>query len=187
MTTNDFDIIVLGGSSGSIPVVTQIISALPADLRIPVVIIIHRMKNVESELQLILSAKRKIYEPEDKEQVKAGMIYLAPQNYHLLVEDDNTFCLDYSEPVNYSRPSIDVAFMSISGVYKAGTLGILLSGANKDGAEGINRIITSGGRGIVQDPSTAESQEMPGAAIKMNERAEVLSPENIVNAILKII
>jgi two-component system chemotaxis response regulator CheB len=183
---NDFEIIVIGGSSGCIPVLMQIIGAMPADFRIPVVIIIHRARNVESELETILSATKKIHEPEDKEPISENMLYLAPQNYHLLAEQDKTFCLDYSEPVNYSRPSIDVSFMSVSAVYRGKTLGILLSGANNDGAKGIDRIIRNGGRGIVQDPVTAQCSVMPVSALKINAEAEALTPDNIVKTIFNL-
>jgi len=186
MAENDFDIIVIGGSSGCIPVLMQIIDAIPVNFSIPVVIIIHRLRNVDSELEIVLSSAKKIHEPEDKEPINEHMIYLAPQNYHLLAEQDKTFGLDYSELVNYSRPSIDVAFMSISAVYREKTLGILLSGANNDGAEGIDMIIRNGGRGIVQDPATARCSVMPESALKINEKAEALTPDNIVKTIFNL-
>jgi len=187
MDRNNFDMIIIGGSSGSLPVLMQIVRGLPENFRLPLVIIIHRMKNVESHLKTLLSVTRKITEPEDKEPILPGHIYLAPQNYHLLAEDDHTFSMDYSEYVNFSRPSIDVAFMSFSSVYKEKTMGILLSGANKDGAEGLNEIIKAGGCGIVQDPITAESPVMPEAALKINPGAIILSPEAIVNFISNIL
>lgn len=164
---NRFDVIVIGGSAGSLLVLTEILDALPHHFGPPVVIVLHRLRNVQSEMGRLLSTTRKIVEPEDKEPVREHCIYLAPQNYHLLVEADRTFMLDYSELVNYSRPSIDMTFSSIADVYGARTLGILLSGANKDGAEGLCQIIAAGGTGIVQDPQTAAFGAMPQSAIEM--------------------
>ncbi|TWV96832.1 chemotaxis protein CheB [Chitinophaga pinensis] len=164
---NRFDVIVIGGSAGSLLVLTEILDALPHQLAPPVVIVLHRLRNVQSEMGRLLSSRRKIVEPEDKEPVREHCIYLAPQNYHLMVEAERTFMLDYSELVNYSRPSIDVTFSSIAEVYGARTLGILLSGANKDGAEGLCQIMAAGGTGLVQDPRTASFDAMPQAAIDM--------------------
>jgi len=180
------EIIVIGGSSGSIPVVIRIIRDLPEGFSIPVVLIIHRMKNVESDLKRILSVTKNIIEPEDKDPIKSGRIYLAPQNYHLLVEEDKTFSMDYSEPVNYSRPSIDVTFDSVSAVFGNRALAILLSGANKDGAGGMVNIVANGGAGIVQDPSSAEYPVMPQSVLKNNTPVEILTPENIVLKLLSL-
>lgn len=186
MTRSDFDIIVIGGSSGSIPVLMDIIDALPEAFGIPIVIVVHRLKNVKSELKTVLSQTRDIKEPDDKEPLKGGYIYLTPQNYHLLVEDNKTFSLDYSELINHSRPAIDVTFMSVADVYKSKTLGILLSGANADGAEGMAHICSQGGCAIAQDPQTAQYGTMPEAAIKKNEAVEIHTPQTIVDTLLSI-
>ena len=186
MTRSDFDIIVIGGSSGSIPVLIDIIDALPMAFGIPIIIVVHRMKNVTSELRKVLSQTMDIKEPDDKEPIKGGCIYLAPQNYHLLAEDNRTFSMDYSELINYSRPSIDVTFMSVADVYKNKTLGILLSGANVDGAEGMAYICAQGGCAIAQAPETAQYGTMPEAAIKKNEAVEIYTPQTIVDTLLSI-
>lgn len=185
MSSGYAEIIVIGGSSGSIPVLRDIIEALPADFNIPVVIVIHRLKNVASDLKGILG-NRDIKEPEDKDPITRAGMYLAPQNYHLLIEENKTFSMDYSELVNYSRPAIDVTFMSAADVYKGGVLGIVLTGANSDGAEGLKQIIENGGRGIVQEPATAEYATMPEHAIKLNPTAEIQTPENIVHTLLRM-
>jgi two-component system, chemotaxis family, protein-glutamate methylesterase/glutaminase len=187
MSKRPFDVIAIGGSAGSLPVVLTIVNTILENFCVPVVLVIHRMKNVPSEMNNILSVNKQISEPEDKEQVKDCCMYLAPQNYHLLVEDDKTFSLDYSEPVNYSRPSIDVTFSSIADVYKGRTLGVLLSGANKDGAEGLNKIINAGGTGIVQDPETAEYKVMPKSGIEHNPQVMIMKPEQISAYINNII
>ncbi|QHS63018.1 chemotaxis protein CheB [Chitinophaga agri] len=181
---NGFDVIVIGGSAGSLLVLTEILDAIPYHLAPPVVIVLHRLRNVQSEMGRLLSTTRQIIEPEDKEPVREHCMYLAPQNYHLLVEADRTFMLDYSELVNYSRPSIDMTFSSIADVYGAGTLGILLSGANKDGAEGLCQIIAAGGTGIVQDPQTAAFSAMPQSAIDMCAGVQVMSVADIKKFII---
>jgi two-component system chemotaxis response regulator CheB len=133
---------------------------------------------------LALPAKNLIIrEPEDKEPVQNGIVYLAPQNYHLQIEADKTFSLDYSEPVNFSRPSIDVTFDCVASVYKHRSVGILLSGASRDGAAGISKIIKKGGTGIAQDPATAEYAYMPQSAIDANAGILILTPEAIANHI----
>jgi len=187
MSKRAFDIILIGGSSGSVGIVQDVLAGLPAGFSIPIVLVLHRMKNVESRLDTVLSFGGNIREPEDKEPVKDGCVYLAPQNYHLLIEGDKSFALDYSELVNFSRPSIDVTFLCASFAYRERALGILLSGANRDGAEGINMIIENGGRGIVQDPQTTEYPSMPLAAIKKNTKVEVLGPGIIVDTLLSIV
>lgn len=184
MKDKKYDIITIGGSAGSIAVLTSILDALPDHLQVPVVIVLHRLRNVQSEMGRLLSAKRRIIEPEDKEAVKPRNIYLAPQNYHLMLEADKTFMLDYSELVNYSRPSIDMTFSSVADVYGSRALAILLSGANKDGAAGMRDIVAAGGTGIVQDPATAAFVAMPQAALEMSKGIHVLSVEDIIKFII---
>ncbi|MFL9482275.1 chemotaxis protein CheB [Chitinophagaceae bacterium LWZ2-11] len=131
-----FDLIIIGGSAGSLNIIEEILAALPSTFEIPIIIIIHRMRNVLSEMDKLLSVgtgNKKVIEPEDKTPLKSNYIYLAPQNYHLLIEEDRTLSLDYSEQINFSRPSIDVSFESAAKVFKNKLLAILLSGANKDG------------------------------------------------------
>jgi two-component system, chemotaxis family, protein-glutamate methylesterase/glutaminase len=179
-----YDIIVIGGSAGSLSVISSILDALPASMQIPVVIVVHRLKNVESEMGRLLSTNKFIGEPEDKEPVREGHLYLAPQNYHLMLEEDRTFMLDYSELVNYSRPSIDMTFSSVADVYGPRSLGILLSGANKDGAAGLCQMMASGATGIIQDPETASFDVMPRSAMDMCRDAKVLSIEEIIKFII---
>lgn len=179
-----YDIIAIGGSAGSLAVLTAILDALPASMRMPVVIVLHRLKNVESEMGRLLSPKKQIAEPEDKEAVKDYHMYLAPQNYHLMVEADKTFMLDYSELVNYSRPSIDMTFSSIADAYGSRTLAILLSGANRDGAAGMSQIVSAGGTGLVQDPETAAFDAMPQSAIDLCRDVKVLTIEEIIKFII---
>ena len=184
-----YNVILIGGSAGSLPVLIKMLNALPSVFRIAIIIILHRQKNVASEMVKILTLhapSKTIIEPEDKQVVNECCIYLAPQNYHLLIEHDNTFSLDYSEPVQYSRPSIDVTFDSAAKFYKHEALAILLSGANNDGTAGLEAIISQGGTAIVQDPLTAEYSTMPGEALVKNPKAQSLSPDKIVSFVLSL-
>lgn len=152
----------------------------------PVVIVIHRLKNVKSELGALLSGEQKITEPDDKESLLPGHIYLAPQNYHLLIEADGTISLDYSEPVNFSRPAIDLSFDSAAEAFGRNTLAILLSGANKDGAAGICRIAASGGMAIVQDPLTAAFSAMPQAALDLCPGIQTMTVNEMIHYLRNI-
>ena len=116
-----------------------------------------------------------VREVEDKETMLPAVIYLAPANYHLLLEKDGTFSLDISEKINYSRPSIDVTFESAADVYGAQAVGLLLSGSNSDGTEGLKKIKAAGGKVIIQQPSSAEVSYMPQQALKEMEADAVLS------------
>ncbi|WP_207492981.1 chemotaxis protein CheB [Aridibaculum aurantiacum] len=181
-------ILLIGGSAGSLPVLIDILKALPSEFQVPVVLVLHRQRNVVSEMKQVLSSfhQKEIREPDDKDPVEKCCIYLAPQNYHLLIEDNKTFSLDYSEVVRFSRPAIDVTFESAAMIYKAGTIAVLLSGANNDGTEGLRSVISNGGVAIVQDPSTAEFAAMPLAAISANKQAMVMTPEQITHYLLSL-
>ncbi|GAC1439408.1 MAG: chemotaxis protein CheB [Sediminibacterium sp.] len=189
MKKSRFDIIVIGGSAGSVPVLTGVLKELPPEFSIPVVIILHRMRNVSSEMAELLSLNnlyKQITEPEDKTAIRTGGIYLAPQNYHLLIEEDRTISLDYSDPVHFSRPSIDVSFECAAKVYKDKTLAVLLSGANRDGAAGLSSVIQEGGTGIVQSPDTAEYPAMPRAGIENHTGVHSFTPGGIVEYIRQL-
>lgn len=178
--------IAIGGSAGSLPVLAELLEQLPVSIDCTMMIIVHRLKNVPSDLDRLLSLKAPIIEPEDKQPVLPRRIYLAPQNYHLLIEDDGTFSLDYSEPLHYSRPSIDVSFGSVAEAYGPRAVGILLSGASKDGAAGIEQIIAAGGTGIVQDPATALFDTMPQAALDRCPAAQPMSIPDMVHFLTEL-
>ncbi|WP_234735907.1 chemotaxis protein CheB [Tellurirhabdus bombi] len=177
-------VIIIGGSAGSLSPLTTILKAFPDHYCFSIIIVLHRMKNVVSEMDRILSMSRKgmkISEPDDKSPIREGCVYLAPQNYHLLIEEDRTFSLDYSELINYSRPSIDLTFECVANVYGKNAVAILLSGANNDGTAGMKHIIDKGGTALVQHPDSAEYATMPRAAMEKNAAAKVLRPEEIVD------
>lgn len=180
-------VIIIGGSAGSIDAVMTILTALPVDFQDPIIIVLHRMKNVESNFVELLKArtgKKQINEIEDKEEIKKGTIYIAPANYHVLAEEDGTFSLDYSEAVNFSRPSIDVAFDSFARVYRSRLTGILLSGSNADGAQSLYRVYRLGGKVLIQDPASADSPTMPEAAIALLPDAIVADPGKISSLLI---
>lgn len=189
MLQPEYDMVLIGGSAGSLPVIAGVLQELRQDFNFTIVIVVHRLKNVNSEMGPLLSVHRGglyIREPEDKEPVRKQCVYLAPQNYHLLVEDDHSFSLDYSELVHYSRPALDVTFESAAAVYGSRCIGIVLSGANRDGADGLRAISEAGGRTLVQDPATAEYDSMPNAAIAVNPGVQVMTPDRIIEFIRSI-
>ncbi len=180
-------IVLIGGSSGSITVLQQILAALPQHFTASVIIVIHRLRNVHSDLAAVLSVKHNVFEPEDKEPIIGGRIYLAPQNYHLLIEANRTFGMDYSELVNYSRPSIDVTFFSAAASYGPNATCVVLSGANKDGADGTHAILAKGGHAYVQHPHLSEYTAMPESTLKKNPSAKACTIQEIVQNIQQTI
>lgn len=160
-------VVLIGGSTGSIDVLLKLLPALRPTLSFAVIIVLHRKNTADSTLANLLSLKTSIplKEIDDKDVIRPGIIYLAPADYHVLIEQDGTFSLDDSEKVNYSRPSIDVTFESAADVYGSSLVGILLSGANADGTNGLNAIKRAGGIVVVQQPETAQVAFMPQQAI----------------------
>lgn len=184
MSNNNSDkIIVIGGSAGSLPVLLYILQNLSEGFPFIIIVVLHRLKNSTSDLDKIINTSKsglKLREPDDKEPICTGHVYIAPANYHLLAEEDKTFSLDYSEPVLYSRPSIDVALESFAAVYGPAITAILLSGANEDGAGGLGHVIAKGGIAIVQHPDTAEYPVMPVAGQRKNPAALIFTPSQIL-------
>lgn len=181
--TGNEKLVIIGGSAGSLDVLLEIIAAVPLQNNAVIVLVLHRRNGRESILEELLSYKTSIpvNEVEDKEPIMAGRIYIAPADYHLLVENEASFSLDSSEKVCYSRPSIDVSFESVAEVFKERVIAILLSGANADGAEGLARIKAHGGYVLVQDPETAEVAFMPMQAILAGHADEALAPDALAS------
>lgn len=186
---NKGKLIVIGGSSGSLQVILHILGRLPKDYPIPILLIIHRANSSDSMLLDLLVAKSNIpvREVEEKDKIVAPCVYLAPADYHVLIEKDETFTLDYSEKLNFSRPSIDVSFISAAMVYHEKLTGILLSGANEDGAEGLKEIKEQGGHTIIQHPDEAMVSYMPLQASYRTEIDEVLFMEGISAYLISLI
>lgn len=179
---NNVRLIVIGGSSGSLKVILQILTALKKDFVIPMLLVLHRNNQHESVLTELLSAKSSlpVKEVEEKEVLLPGFIYIAPQDYHVLLETNGYFSLDYSEKMHYSRPSIDMSFISAAEVYANHLVCILLSGANADGAEGLQEVKKLKGITIVQDPAEAEVEYMPKQALAKGGIDFVLNTAQIV-------
>lgn len=176
------EVILIGGSAGSLQVVLSILEGLDKKLQTPIVFICHRLKNGNSNLESVLQPYTgyEVKEAEDKEFLKKGVLYTAPPDYHLLLEENRRFSFDSSEMVNYSRPSIDVSFESFSIVLKDKCCGILLSGSNEDGAKGLKIIAENGGKTIVQDCDEAEFDVMPKSAVKIYKNHNIQTTKNII-------
>jgi two-component system, chemotaxis family, protein-glutamate methylesterase/glutaminase len=179
-----YGIVVVGTSWGGLAALRELVGALPADLGIPVVLIQHRHKMSDNALPTLLQDRTtlRVCEVEDKAPIEGGSVYVAPADYHVLLEP-GYFALSVEEPIRYSRPSIDLTFSSAADVFGARTIGVVLTGANADGAEGLRRIAERGGLTMVQDPATAESPTMPTAALKAVPSSRVL----IIGAIGQLI
>lgn len=173
--------LVIGGSAGSLDVLIKVLPKLNLDLQFPIIIVVHRKQGTDSLLSELLASKTqlKVKEVEEKEQVMPKTIYIAPSDYHLLIEKDFTFSLDYSEKVNYSRPSIDVTFQSAAEVYTDKLVCLLLSGSNADGVNGLITVANYGGEIVVQDPNSAQVEYMPAQAIEKANIDQVLQIEEI--------
>ena len=166
--THGFDAIVIGGSAGAMTALSALLPYFPQEYPLPVIIVLHLHPRQDRYFleHLDKLCVLKVKEANEKENIQAGHVYFAPPNYHLLIENDRTFSLSIEEKVNFSRPSIDVLFESAANVFGPRLAGIILTGANNDGAEGLRLIKEKGGLAIVQDPQTAESRFMPGAALQ---------------------
>jgi|SRR4051794_6977653 len=173
--------IVMGASWGGLQALEVVLSALPSDFEPPVVIAQHRAADsATGALQHMLAhhSGHAVTEPGDKDPIESGQVYIAPPDYHLIVEADG-FALSTEAAVHYSRPSIDVLFDTAADVYADGLAGVILTGANNDGAYGIARVRRRGGLTIAQDPATAERPAMPAAAIATGAVQHVLPLEEI--------
>jgi two-component system chemotaxis response regulator CheB len=180
---NSYKAVVIGGSAGSFQGVVKILSQLPKGFPLPIIMALHRLKHVRHGFVEALSLKSvvQVTEPNDKEAIKKGAIYLAPANYHMSIELGNNFALSTEEMVNNSRPAIDITLGTSAYVYKDKLIGILLSGANKDGASGMKQIKDRGGVTIVQDPAECMIETMPKAALSATKIDHVLKVDQIVD------
>jgi two-component system chemotaxis response regulator CheB len=175
------DAVVIGASAGGIEALTGLLPALPAGLRAPVFIVLHLPRDRPSVLVEIFARKCAVpvQEAEDKDTVAPGTVYFAPADYHLLVDRGPQISLSADDPVHHSRPSIDVLFESAAEVYGGRLLGIILSGANEDGAAGLAAIHDAGGVTVVQCPKTARAPQMALSALKLRPADRVLPLDEI--------
>lgn len=183
-----FKAVVIGVSSGGLKALRELFSGLPAAFVLPVIVVQHVSPRSDNEWVALYSdsLKRQIKEAEEKESIKPGIIYVAPPNYHLLIETDKTFTLTTSERVNFARPSIDVLFESAAYAYRNALIGVVLTGANADGAKGLKQIKDANGLTIVQDPATAEAPQMPTAAISAASPDHILSIPEIAGLLTEL-
>jgi two-component system chemotaxis response regulator CheB len=187
--TEKYKAIVIGASAGGLYAISYLIANLPPDYPVPLVVVQHRAKDQRDLLEEVLQNKSRIRikQADEKEKIERNIVYIAPPDYHLLVESDQTFSLSSDEPVRFSRPSIDVLFESAAKVFTNSLVGIILTGANSDGAAGIIAIKRYGGLTIAQDPAEAQFPFMPAAAIETNEVKYTWKLPDIQNFLLKII
>lgn len=177
----NFDLIAIGASWGGLQAVSTVLDGLRSEVDAAIVVVQHRgAQSQRGLLELLLAehVSRPVSEPDDKEPIERSHVYVAAADYHLLVEDGH-FALSLEQPVNYARPSIDVFFQSVADAYAERAIGVVLTGANVDGAKGLATIKERGGVAIVQDPKTALRGTMPEAAIAATVADAVLPVEQI--------
>lgn len=177
---SEVSIVVIGASWGGLAAVSKVIAELPANFPVPIAIVQHRSRHADNLLVDLLQdvTRLRVVDVEDKEPLEGGSIYVAPANYHMLVETGH-LALTLDALVRFSRPSIDVTFISAADAYPGGAAGVVLTGANDDGSRGLRHIVNRRGIGIVQNPKTAESPTMPAAARLAVPEAEVLELSEI--------
>jgi two-component system chemotaxis response regulator CheB len=178
---HDYRAVVIGGSAGSIRVVCDILKKLKPDFPLPILMALHRAPQKESGMIKVFESQTRmpIIEPSERMLIKPGHVYLAPSDKHLFVEPDLHVNTDQSELVQYSRPSIDVLLYSAAEIYQDTLLGILLTGANRDGAMGMKHIHDMGGHTVVQDPEEAVVDFMPKSVMELIEVNHVLKASQI--------
>ena len=184
-----YDIIAIGTSAGGIDALKSIFATFICKDEVAIIIVQHLAANSKSYMTHIISrlTKMKVYEIEDKMTIKKGCVYIVPPNYHALIEKNGTFTLAIFEKVSFARPSIDVTFESVSDVFGEKSIGVILTGANHDGANGLKFIKDSGGYTLVQNYMEAEASEMPRYAGEYVKPNEILDIELIGNRLNQLI
>ncbi|CAM3129550.1 chemotaxis protein CheB [Kaistella daneshvariae] len=180
--------LLIGGSAGSLEVLLKLLPGLKPALSFSIILVLHRKPGKDDILTNLLAARTEmmVKEVEEKEKMLPGTLYIAPPNYHLLIENDHTFSLDASEKVNFSRPSIDVTFESAAEVFGENLACLLLSGANSDGTAGLQAVKKYGGLALVQNPSAAVVDFMPQSALAHVNVDAVLNPTEMADYINKM-
>src|ERR1700761_9538107 len=181
MSGEGIEAIVIGASAGAIQALSRILPALPEKYPFPVLVVVHMPADRSDLLASLFQAKcrMEVKEAEDKEPIRPGSVYFGPSDYHLLVEADRTVSLSSDEPVLYSRPSIDVLFESAADAYGERLVGVILTGANEDGADGLRTIHAAGGIALVENPAEAFASAMPSAALARCPEARSASLDEI--------
>ena len=180
------ELVVIGTSAGGLDAVCRLLRLLPSDLQLSILVVQHRSRDSEALCDILQDCSAlPVHDVTDKEPITAGNVYLAPPDYHVLVEEDH-FSLTVDEPVAYSRPSIDVALESAADSWGQRVVGVVLTGANRDGARGLRRIRDAGGVALVQTPATAEVDIMPAAAAAEVPEAELLTVEELAARLIEM-
>ncbi len=184
----NYEAVVIGVSMGGLSALKRILGPLPASFPLPIIVVQHIGATSDSLWVSMLNnmTALTVKEAEEKELALPGYVYVAPANYHLLIEKNRTFSLSADAKVNYARPSVDVLFDSAADAFRHQLIGIVLTGANHDGAQGLKNIQDCGGLPVVQDPETAEAATMPKYAIAATKTTHVLSIEKIVDLLIQL-
>ena len=180
--------VAIGASAGALDALSQLLSALPNNFPLAMMVVVHRPASRDSMLTELLGAHARIAvrEAEDKEPIRPATAYFAPADYHLLVEADKRLSLSSEEPVNYSRPAIDLLLSSAAEAYGAALIGMVLTGASSDGARGLRAVEDAGGTALVQRPDTAYAAVMPQAALDACVGARALTLAELTSYLLEI-
>ncbi|NML12626.1 chemotaxis protein CheB [Sphingobium sp. AR-3-1] len=188
MTAQPIQAIAIGASAGAVQALLRILPALPVAYPLPVLIVVHVPPDRRNALVALFQSKcpLPVREAEDKEPIAAGTIYFAPSDYHLLVEADRSLALSWDEPVNHSRPAIDVLLQSAADAYGSALAGIVLTGANHDGAAGLAAVGEAGGIAIAQEPGEAQVATMPAAALAACPSARAMTLDDIILYLLTL-
>lgn len=183
MSGTPIQAVAIGASAGAVQALLAILPALPASFSLPVLVVVHVPPDRTNMLVPLFQSKCRITvkEAEDKEPVEKGVIYFAPSDYHMLVETDGCVALSTDEPVNYSRPSIDVLFESAADYYGSALVGVILTGANHDGAAGLRAVADVGGVAVVENPDGAYASAMPHAALEATPSATIMNHDEILS------
>lgn len=182
---NTTELIVIGGSAGSLQVIMEMIKNLDGNMNFPIMLVVHRKAYSTSILPTLLQqfTSLKVIEVDDKTEIQKNAVYIVPADYHLLFENKNTVSLDSSEKINYSRPSIDVTFKSAAETFGGNLIGVLLSGANADGVEGLKYIKRNNGKVWIQNPETAEVDYMPRQGFERVDYDLLVNPKDLAELI----
>jgi two-component system chemotaxis response regulator CheB len=188
MTGPRIEAIAIGASAGAVRALSHVLPALPQTYPIPLLVVVHVPPDRDNALVPLLQARcpLRMKEAEDKEPILGGCAYFAPADYHLLVEADRSLSLSADDLVLYSRPSIDVLFESAADAFGPALLGVVLSGANEDGAAGLKAIAAAGGQALVECPAQAYASAMPDAALAACAEARPLSLDEIATYLLNL-
>ena len=189
MSGPSIKLVAIGASAGAVQALLQILPGLPAGYAFPILIVVHVPPERDNALISLLAprCRVRVNEAEDKETPAPGTIYFAPSDYHLLLEPDGSLSLSSDEPVNYSRPSIDVLLESAADALGEGLCAIVLTGANSDGAVGLKAVADKGGVAIVEDPDNAYAPTMPNEALRLSSSASVMSLDKIASYLLGLV